>query len=502
MSAKSKQYWIDRVANNTWAAYNEIETRNQKLIEMYKDARESIFNEMSMFDAATNESRTAAYNYARQQELFKKLDGVISDLGNNIEKDFSDQMAKAMADQYQSVSTELAGENFTMLKENAFKSALKEPWKGDDFSGFLWKNQEKLKTALDSMLLNGISSGKTITEMAVKLDGIMSNGLYNAYRVIRTETMHYLNEAAMMAYKDRGVEEVEYLAALDERTCGSCGPLNGKVYKIDKAPILPIHPNCRCTYIPVVELEDVAGKATTKAQNNGTIKMDGLDGQLPNDFIDDMTDIMENAPDVCKKIWNKYQDKITINNYNTNGGAFYSPTRDYIEFSIAADRNNRAGNMTTIFHEIGHMFDAYGGAENYGSGLWGAISKYFENGKFDTLLKKEADDLIKKTHKELKAIDKTARKAQAYKAVEAEIRALTNPQKADISDMFEGVTKGKIKGGWGHGNSYWKNHSPSSEAFAEMYSASVNNPDSLEQIKKYFPESYDLFLEILKEMAK
>lgn len=501
MAIQSNPYWKDRIANNTWKAYNKADIRNQKLVEMYKAAREEIYNELIKFDAATNTSRTAAYNYQRQLALQKQMNEVIIQLGYDVETDFSDQMANIMAMQYKNVSTELAGENFTMLKENVFKDVLKEPWKGNNFSGRLWINQDKLSQALDQVILNGISAGKTITEMAVKLDGMMSNGLYNAYRLVRTETMHYLNQATLMAYKDRGVKRVEYLAALDERTCETCGPLNGKTYVISRAPILPIHPNCRCTYIPVVDLE-----TTTKDKKSGTIKskidVSSLSGQLPDDFIDDVKNILEKAPDVCQKVWNKYQDKITINNYESQRGAFYMPGRNYIEFSIKRDRNNPAGNMTTIFHELGHLFDANGGAETYNSGLFTKASKRFENGQLDVLLKKEVDKLIKKTHSELKKIDKTAPKAQAYQAIESEIRALSNAQKADISDIFEGVTKGKINGGWGHGKAYWKNHDPSSEAFAEMYSASINNPESLEQIKKYFPESYDLFLEILKEIAK
>jgi SPP1 gp7 family putative phage head morphogenesis protein len=502
MATQSNPYWKDRIANNTWKTYNKAEIRNQKMVEMYKTAQEEIYNELIKFDAATNTSRTAAYNYQRQLALQKQMNDVIIQLGYDIEKDFNDQMAKIMAMQYKSVSGEIQnGESFTMLKESVFKDVLKEPWKGNNFSGRLWNNQDKLSQALDQVILNGISAGKTITEMAVKLDGMMSNGLYNSYRLVRSETMHYLNQATLMAYKDRGVKRVEYLAALDERTCETCGPLNGKTYAISRAPILPIHPNCRCTYIPVI----VDSEATTKAAKNDIIKpkinVSSLSGQLPDDFIDDVKNILEKAPEVCQKVWNKYQSKIKINNYESKR-AFYSPGGDYIEFGIYGDRHNQAGNMTTIFHEVGHLFDRHSGVELFG-GSYTKVSKEFDRyGMFDILLKSDTDKVVKEKWKELKKIDKATPKTQAYQAIESEIRALSNPQKADISDIFEGITKGKINGGWGHGKAYWKNHDPSSEAFAEMYSASVNNPESLEQIKKYFPESYDLFLEILKEIAK
>lgn len=37
------------------------------------------------------------------------------------------------------------------------------------------------------------------------------------------------------------------------------------------------------------------------------------------------------------------------------------------------------------------------------------------------------------------------------------------------------------------------------EGFTAMFSATVMNPESVVQIKYYFPQSYELFLEILEE---
>jgi hypothetical protein len=39
----------------------------------------------------------------------------------------------------------------------------------------------------------------------------------------------------------------------DEKICEDCLALDGKTFDIDKAPTLPIHPNCRCCYVPVVK---------------------------------------------------------------------------------------------------------------------------------------------------------------------------------------------------------------------------------------------------------
>lgn len=64
--------------------------------------------------------------------------------------------------------------------------------------------------------------------------------------------MFFVNQSQLDSYADLGVEMVEYLTANDERTCDTCMPMNGNVYPVNEAPVVPLHPNCRCTWIPVV----------------------------------------------------------------------------------------------------------------------------------------------------------------------------------------------------------------------------------------------------------
>ena len=75
---------------------------------------------------------------------------------------------------------------------------------------------------------------------------------------------------------------------------------------------------------------------------------------------------------------------------------------------------------------------------------------------------------------------------------------------SDISDMFDGITNGKVWGYTQHSYStknYWKTHGVGSEAFAEMFDATINNSKSLKRIKDYFPKSYEIFEEIIQEMG-
>ena len=97
----------------------------------------------------------------------------------------------------------------------------------------------------------------------------------------------------------------------------------------------------------------------------------------------------------------------------------------------------------------------------------------------------------------------------AYVAVQRKITSLSLMQYTDISDILEGATRGKIRCGIGHGGgSYWTKRSYNgvewglgTEAFAEMLSATMSNPESLATLKAYLPKSYALFEEMLSVLA-
>ena len=73
-----------------------------------------------------------------------------------------------------------------------------------------------------------------------------------------TQTAQYgitvVDEAALQAYEDMGVEKVKWIAELDSRTCETCRERNGVIYELAKVP-RKTHYNCRCRLEPV-EIEE------------------------------------------------------------------------------------------------------------------------------------------------------------------------------------------------------------------------------------------------------
>jgi hypothetical protein len=186
----------------------------------------------------------------------------------------------------------------------------------------------------------------------------------------------------------------------------------------------------------------------------------------------------------------------------------------------------------TFFHEAGHNIDYVASKTPFTpySATYG-VEPMAGNSTFVKAIHADVDALVKERAAALKAEFNVAKankdlawfqkhdiyyydnikftKGYAYADITKELQKIDIIARGDVSDIMEGATKGKIQAGIGHGEAYWKKHTLfgvekglATEAFAEMYSCTMSNPASLEQIKKYFPKAYKIFKEMLKEMGK
>lgn len=115
--------------------------------------------------------------------------------------------------------------------------------------------------------------------------------------------------------------------------------------------------------------------------------------------------------------------------------------------------------------------------------------------------KKEIVSAVKKDP----AFRAATKRQRAYEAVSKELMGLPDAAQMDVSDIFGGATGNKAVGNWGHWDkSYWdsENTALAREAFAEFYSASISNEESLAVLKRYFPDSAAIFDDIIDAIEK
>jgi len=105
---------------------------------------------------------------------------------------------------------------------------------------------------IKDVLLNGFERGWGIPRMQDELAKTLPETESRLGLILRTEAARASSEGSLQGYREHGVKEVELLA--NPGACPECEALDGTRYTVDEASgVRPIHPQCRCTWKPVVE---------------------------------------------------------------------------------------------------------------------------------------------------------------------------------------------------------------------------------------------------------
>lgn len=124
---------------------------------------------------------------------------------------------------------------------------------GKTYSQRVWDNTARLMETLNNELIHCVVTGKKTTELKRMLQERFNVSYRRAETLVRTELVHIQTEAARKRYEDYGIQYVEVLVTVDDRTCEECADLEGEIFPVTAAPPLPVHPNERCCLIPVIK---------------------------------------------------------------------------------------------------------------------------------------------------------------------------------------------------------------------------------------------------------
>ena len=155
--------------------------------------------------------------------------------------------------------------SYAQLSTRAIRQMLAMPVQGSDLSTALWRQDMDAGFQIRRMLGLMFTTGKPPQDFAKELqriigrrdaEGNLTGKTYEAYRLLYNESAHVSEQAKLAAYEEDGIEELEIVTTLDSKTCGGCGPRDGKRVKVKDAAegvnIPPFHVNCRCTTAPYV----------------------------------------------------------------------------------------------------------------------------------------------------------------------------------------------------------------------------------------------------------
>jgi SPP1 gp7 family putative phage head morphogenesis protein len=107
------------------------------------------------------------------------------------------------------------------------------------------------------VLTQGLAEGLNPVAIADTLSKTVNSiGIVRSVILARTEVIHTYAEASLNRYETYGTQGVvalvEFSNAGDERVCQQCIDLDGSKYLVkDARGIIPVHPQCRCAWLPI-----------------------------------------------------------------------------------------------------------------------------------------------------------------------------------------------------------------------------------------------------------
>ena len=147
-----------------------------------------------------------------------------------------------------------------LVYESAFSDAVKSLKQIDEFAR-MWIAERSLTlaksinvTTMDALrreLALGFEAGESIQQLTKRIEGYFDgNAKMRATRIARTEVISASNEGALHRYELEGIDRSEFYPSPD--ACSECADKAGEYPTGEAHGMIPVHPNCKCIYLPVV----------------------------------------------------------------------------------------------------------------------------------------------------------------------------------------------------------------------------------------------------------
>lgn len=271
--SKTSRYWLDRQAEQiskyTDASHKAI---RKKYISYYKQSLKEVERLMTglyleILDEEGKPSANELYKYNRLFKMREELVKALADLGyknlKELERGYRGVYKYSVANTLSEVNQSLMNKDIDVLVKEMWDARGKHwstnVWCSDglDVLGRMSKNMSKLQDTLEKGLLDCVQRGVPKDELVKTLRDRFNVSYSEADRLARTELNYIQNQGTLDSYKKAGIQEYRYLAHEDERSNGDiCCEKNGNTYSVLTATVgvdyPPMHPNCRCTTIPVL----------------------------------------------------------------------------------------------------------------------------------------------------------------------------------------------------------------------------------------------------------
>lgn len=383
------EHWYSRLARNnniSYAAAKKLLSKSELnefhwTVETYiRHGEENALNQRWMKEL---ENASARYHISYLQAMKLQVQQHAELLFAEYEGSTTEFLNKTFGNQYQRTAYEIAkgtgiGSNLTQIDTRRIDTLIKKPWAadGENFSGRIWKNKDKLVSTLHMELSQSIIRGEDPIKAINRLSDTMEVSKKQAGRLIMTESAAIAATAQKQCFSELGVEQYEIVVTLDSHTCNVCQDFDGKVFRQADFEVgltaPPFHPRCRCCQVPYFNDE------FTKKEMRAARNTDGKTYYVPADmtYHEWKKESIDKAETAEYRIrshvpgQNTTQDRLTVNeaiastpqkvqdalhhgtivDVGKDGASQYDYNHDILYVAAGAEKKE-------VIHEIGHMVE-------------------------------------------------------------------------------------------------------------------------------------------------
>lgn len=249
---KSRAYWGTQLEDLLHSIEDTHEDRLLKLLaKEYKRSQRVIQREIEKIYfkllEGGNVTTTELYKYGRMKSLSANINKELRRLGEKEFELMKVELELAYRDALGQLPKSFGLADFAMPNKKAIARVIMTPWLDRTFSDSIWQNKTKMRRVLERELLNCVSLGQSKDKAITQIMANTGACFKDTERLVRTELMHFLNDANDTVAKEAGWSYKQWLTAKDERVCSTCVALEDDVFPVDAA--VYTHPRCRCTFI-------------------------------------------------------------------------------------------------------------------------------------------------------------------------------------------------------------------------------------------------------------
>lgn len=256
-------YWADREAAARHALMNKSRREIDKKLKKYytRLSKQLISEYESLYDkvllkkaAGETISPATLYQMGKYWEMQTQTRALLNKFGAYQQSLLSKVFQVFYQQSYNSINIQ-GLKAFNTLDEGMVQQVINRIWTADSktWSQRIWNNIAQLQQTLEEGLIECVAAGRKTSQLKKTLMERFNVSYNRADVLVRTEMAHLSTEAAKQRYTDYGIQEVQFWASPDERTCETCGKLHKKVYPVGAQIPCPAHVRCRCQIIPVID---------------------------------------------------------------------------------------------------------------------------------------------------------------------------------------------------------------------------------------------------------